>query len=626
MELARTNGPHDTPPRARRLAGVRLSSLQGKSSGGSGAPDRLRYVPRVTTDAHAQQARPITDVDRIADDYLDAFVELSPITATYMGIKGHDQDLGDFSPAGYAAQSDLRKRTLDALAQAEAVDDIDRVTLAAMRERLGLAEETYAAGLDQMSLNVLASPLQAIRDVFDLMPTQTQADRVSVATRMTKVPAALDSYVESLRQAAGRGLVSPRRQVEACAAQCVQLTARDGYFSNLLSSNLLGSDLLSSPSTAAGEVGDSDLGGPTADALRQAVGEASSAYARIGGFLLEELLPQAPEADACGRERYQLLSRFFLGATVDLEETYRWGQQELARITAEMTEVAGQIAPGADIQKAIAILDADPAYQLHGTEELRSWMQGKADEAISNLADSDFDIPEPVRTIECLIAPTQTGGIYYTGPSEDFSRPGRMWWSVPRGITEFGTWRELTTVYHEGVPGHHLQVAQTVFRSELLNRWRRMSAWTSGHGEGWALYAERLMASLGYLDDPGNRMGMLDGQSLRAARVVLDIGVHCGFDAPAEVGGGAWTYDKSWQFLRAHANMAEDFLRFELDRYLGWPGQAPSYKIGERLWLELRDEVAAREGDAFEIKAFHRRALDIGGVGLDTLREAILGG
>ena len=443
---------------------------------------------------------------------------------------------------------------------------------------------------------------------------------------MTKVPAALDSYVESLREAAGRGLVSPRRQVEACAAQCVQLTAPDGYFSNLLSSNLLGSDLLSSPSTAAGEVGDSDLGGPTADALRQAVGEASSAYARIGDFLLEELLPQAPEADACGRDRYQLLSRFFLGATVDLEETYRWGQQELARITAEMTEVAGQIAPGADIQKAIAILDADPAYQLHGTEELRSWMQGKADEAISNLADSDFDIPEPVRTIECLIAPTQTGGIYYTGPSEDFSRPGRMWWSVPRGITEFGTWRELTTVYHEGVPGHHLQVAQTVFRSELLNRWRRMSAWTSGHGEGWALYAERLMASLGYLDDPGNRMGMLDGQSLRAARVVLDIGVHCGFDAPAEVGGGAWTYDKSWQFLRAHANMAEDFLRFELDRYLGWPGQAPSYKIGERLWLELRDEVAAREGDAFEIKAFHRRALDIGGVGLDTLREAILGG
>jgi uncharacterized protein (DUF885 family) len=573
----------------------------------------------VTTDAHARHARPTTEVDQIANSYLDALVALSPITATYLGMAGRDEDLDDFSPSGYAAHSALRTQTLDALAHATAVDDIDRVTLAAMKERLGLAEETYAAGLDQMSLNVLASPLQAIRDVFDLMPTDTEAQWATIAARMTKVPAALDSYVASLRAAATMGMVSPKRQVEACAAQCAKLTEQDGYFANLL---LLGADLLSSGSANASQDGPADA---AFDALRNAVGEASSAYWQMGELLGTELLPQAPEADACGRDRYQLVSRFFLGATVDLEETYQWGQQELARITADMAAVAEQIAPGANIQEAIAILDADPDYQLHGTDELKTWMQGKADEVIVNLAGTHFDIPEPVRTIECLIAPTQTGGIYYTGPSEDFSRPGRMWWSVPRGITEFGTWRELTTVYHEGVPGHHLQVAQTVFRSELLNRWRRMDAWTSGHGEGWALYAERLMAELGYLDDPGNRMGMLDGQSLRAARVVLDIGVHCGFDAPAEVGGGQWTYDKAWQFLRAHANMAEDFLRFELDRYLGWPGQAPAYKIGERLWLQLRDEVRSRQGDAFDIKAFHRRALDIGGVGLDTLREAVLG-
>jgi uncharacterized protein (DUF885 family) len=575
----------------------------------------------VTTDAHARQARPTTDVDQIANDYLDALVELSPITATYLGIPGRDDELDDFSPSGYAAQSALRIHTLDALARATAIDDIDQVTLAAMKERLGLAEETYAAGLDQMSLNVLASPLQAIRDVFDLMPTDTDAQWATIAARMTKVPAALDSYAESLRGAATMGMVSPRRQVEACATQCVTLTAQDGYFANLLSSRTPGANLLSPVSSGAREGalvdGPADLG--------TAVAQASSAYSRMGEFLRTELLPQAPEADACGRDRYQLVSRFFLGATVDLEETYQWGQQELARITADMAAVAEQIAPGATIQEAIAILDADPGYQLHGTDELKAWMQGKADEVIRNLAGTHFDIPAPVRTIECLIAPTQTGGIYYTGPSEDFSRPGRMWWSVPRGITEFGTWRELTTVYHEGVPGHHLQVAQTVFRSELLNRWRRMDAWTSGHGEGWALYAERLMAELGYLDDPGNRMGMLDGQSLRAARVVLDIGVHCGFDAPAEVGGGSWTYDKAWQFLQAHANMAEDFLRFELDRYLGWPGQAPAYKIGERLWLQLREEVRSREGETFDIKAFHRRALDIGGVGLDTLRAAVLG-
>jgi len=568
----------------------------------------------VTTDA-SPGARPTTDVDRIANDYLDALVELSPITATAMGIAGHDEDLDDFSPAGHAAIAALGGKTLAALALATPGDDIDRVTIAAMQERLGLEAETYAAGIDLMSLNVLASPLQGIRDTFDLMKTGTDADWMTLATRMTKVPAALESYIESLRAAAARGLVTPKRQVVACAAQCVDLAAEDGYFSNLLSVNLV-----ENPKTGKVALGDA-----AASALRNAVDQASSAYLRMGDFLREELLPQAPEADACGRERYQLMSRSFLGASVDLEETYQWGQEELARITAEMQAVAERIKPGATIKEAVAILDADPGHQLHGTDELRAWMQGKADEVITNLADSQFDIPEPVRTIECMIAPTQMGGIYYTGPSEDFSRPGRMWWSVPKGITEFGTWRELTTVYHEGVPGHHLQVAQTVFRSELLNRWRRMAAWTSGHGEGWALYAERLMAELGYMDDPGNRMGLLDGQSMRAARVVIDIGVHCGFEAPAEVGGGEWTYDKAWQFLQAHANMAEGFLRFELDRYLGWPGQAPSYKIGERLWLQLRDEVRDREGDSFDIKAFHRRALDIGGVGLDTLREALLG-
>ena len=259
------------------------------------------------------------------------------------------------------------------------------------------------------------------------------------------------------------------------------------------------------------------------------------------------------------------------------------GPEELARIVAEMEATAQRIVPGGSVPDAIAALDADPAYRLHGTDALQAWMQERADEVIAEFADVHFDIPEPVRRIECRIAPTQTGGIYYTGPSDDFSRPGRMWWSVPKGVTEFGTWRELTTVYHEGVPGHHLQIAQTVYRKELLNPWRRNLCFTSGHAEGWALYSERLIAELGYLDDPGNYLGMLDGQSLRAARVFLDIGVNCGFEAPAEVGGGQWDYDKAWAFLNNHANMDEGFLRFELDRYLGWPGQAPSYKVGERL-------------------------------------------
>ncbi|WP_270886402.1 DUF885 domain-containing protein [Pedococcus sp. 5OH_020] len=554
--------------------------------------------------------RPATEIDRIADEHLAAFVALSPITATYLGIPGYEELLDDFSPAGHEAHAILRRDTLARLDSATPVDEIDRVTLSAMRERLGLAEEVYVAGLDEMSLNVIASPLQEVRGCLDLMATATDEDWGVIARRLERVPTALDQWKESLLAAADKGRVAPRRQVDACIRQCEDLTGPDGYFAAL-------------PEGAS--AGEGSLAEGTATHLRSAAETAAEAYRSLGRWLQDELLDRAPEPDACGPEDYALLSRSFLGAEVDLEETYHWGVEEVARITSEMEEVANRISPGGSVKDAIAALEGDPAYQLHGTDELKAWMQERADEAIGHLAGTHFDIPDPVRTIECLIAPTQTGGIYYTGPSEDFTRPGRMWWSVPKGVTEFGTWKELTTVYHEGVPGHHLQVAQTVFRSELLNRWRRMFAWTSGHGEGWALYAERLMAELGYMDDPGHRMGLLDSQSLRAARVVIDIGVHCGFEAPQEVGGGEWTYDKAWQYLTTHANQGEAWLRFELDRYLGWPGQAPSYKIGERLWMQLRDEVQQRQGADFSLKDFHRRALDIGGVGLDTLRQAVLG-
>src|SRR5699024_4128229 len=129
----------------------------------------------------------------------------------------------------------------------------------------------------------------------------------------------------------------------------------------------------------------------------------------------------------------------------------------------------------------------------------------------------------PMDYVEAMIAPTQDGGIYYTGPSEDFTRPGRMWWSVPEGEETFTTWQQKTTVFHEGVPGHHLQVATAVLNADQLNAWRRNWLWVSGHGEGWALYAEELMRELGYFDDPGDYLGMLDAQRMRAARMVFDI-------------------------------------------------------------------------------------------------------
>jgi uncharacterized protein (DUF885 family) len=556
-------------------------------------------------------ARTPTAVDAVAEAFLEEHAALDPIDATFLGLSGHDSEMQDFSPEWWQSMSDNRRRTLAALAEAAPVDRTDRITVEALRSDLELRERLRAAGENESHLSVMFSPLQLIRDTFDLNPTDTVDQWAAIATRLRAVPAAVEGYTASLRYAAERRAVSAKRQIRANVGQCNDNVGPTGFWARFAAGAV----------TADG----TDLPEPLQADLEAGARAAAGAYERLAVFLQDELLPQGPDADAVGRDRYALHLEFWLGTRVDLDETYEWGQQELARITAEMAETADRILPGASVDEAIAHLNASSAHTLHGTDALQAWMQETSDAAVAALAGVHFDIPDPIRRLECRIAPTQQGGIYYTAPSEDFvTRPGRMWWSVPKGVTEFGTWRELTTVYHEGVPGHHLQIAQTAYRRDILNRWRRQASWVSGHGEGWALYAERLMADLGFLDDPADYLGMLDAQSMRAARVVLDIGVHCNLPAPAEVGGGPWTYEKAWDFFSAHVHMNEGFRRFELDRYLGWPGQAPSYKIGERCWLQLRDEAKAREGDAFDLKSFHRRALDIGSVGLDVLRAAVL--
>ena len=545
-----------------------------------------------------------TDVDRIAEEWVDTLVELDPTVGTYIGRTEADSKLGDYSPAGLERTAEAMRRTVAQLDAAAVVDDVDRVTADDLRSELALALEANEAGLPLRDLNVIASPAQEIREIFDLMATADADDWSTISARLAAVPGAIDGYIETLRLGISRGNVPARRQVREVAAQAHKIERGDGFFAEFVQG---------APSETPAALR-TDLAGGAADA--------GAAYARLAAFLEQELLPAAGDVDAVGRDLYALQSRRFLGATIDIDETYEWGIEELARMVAEQEAIAREIKPGASVAEAIAFLDGDPSRKLHGTEALKAWMQETSDRAVAELAGTQFDIPDEIRTLECLIALTQEGGIYYTGPSDDFSRPGRMWWSVPEGVTEFDTWRELTTVYHEGVPGHHLQIGQAVVNRGKLNTWRRQLAGTSGHAEGWALYAERLMQGLGYLDDPADRLGMLDGQRMRAARVVLDIGVHLGKQRPD--GEGPWTGEYALEFLRSNVNMNEGFVRFEVNRYLGWPGQAPSYKVGQRIWEQLRDDAARRAGDAFDIREFHRRALDLGGVGLDTLRSALL--
>jgi uncharacterized protein (DUF885 family) len=553
----------------------------------------------------------MTTLNDIADDYVERVAALNPVLATFAGISGHDGELPDLTVDGYDQRAELDRATLAAVRAHTPADARERVAQLAMVERLGLAVEAHDAGDDTRQLNVIADDIHSVRQVFDLMPTDGEQAHTAIARRMAAVPEAYRQLAQTLLGAARDGRPPTRRQVVEVAKQCANWTKEgEGVYTGL--------------------VGRLDASGALLGELERAARAAEQATAEIGGFVTRELLPLAVQPDAVGRERYARASREFLGAAVDLDEAYEYGWSEVRRLDAEQRRVAGLIKPGASVEEAMELLDGDPQRRIAGREKFRAWMQELAERTIDEVHGVHFDIPEPARRIEACLAPTGDGGVYYTGPSEDWSRPGRMWWSVPEGVDTFSTWQEVTTVYHEGVPGHHLQISAAVAQHESLNRWQRLLCWVSGHGEGWALYAERLMEELGYLEDPGALMGMLDMQMLRACRVVVDLGVHLelklprgGWHGADDHHGETWNAELAWDFLRAHSRMEESNLRFELNRYLGWPGQAPSYKLGEKIWLEAREQAKARKGAAFSLKEFHDQALALGSLGLDPLQEAL---
>jgi uncharacterized protein (DUF885 family) len=574
----------------------------------------IREATRTAPETEADSASSsIREVDAVAERYVSECTSRYPEIATYLGVAGLDDRWSDYSPAGIAAEVAHLRSTVADLHAAVPCDQRENTAKEAMLERLSLELELHEAHILASRVSVVVGAAQTIRGTFDLMAVDTEEDWANVAARLNRVGEALGGVQETLRHEAQQGNISALRQITGTIEQInawTGKTGQDDFFAGLVGQ------------------APSDLPEAARSRLETAAEQARQSFSEFAGWLGSHLAPLAPRLDAVGEERYALQSRSFLGAMIDLEETYHWGFEELDRIQGEQREIARALFGTSDIKAACDALDADAERRIVGAEAFRDWMQKLADTAIGDLAGTHFDIPEPIRRLECCLAPTHEGGIYYTGPTEDFSRPGRMWWAVPEGVDSFSTWKEVTTVYHEGVPGHHLQVGQNAYRADLLNRWQRQLCFVSGHGEGWALYAERLMDDLGYLSDPGDRMGMLDAQAFRATRVVVDIGMHLQLPIPRHNPwdfhpGERWTPDLGLEFLVQTTALDLPTLTFERDRYLGWPGQAPSYKVGERIWLQARDEVRARRGSAFDLRTFHSDALNLGPLGLDALRAAL---
>ena len=549
-------------------------------------------------------------VYELAEHYVERFAALDPLAATGEGIAGHDHEMTDYSPDGAAERAELDRATLRALDAAEVRTDADRIAAEVMRERLQLALTEYEEGERLRDLRVLGSPVQTVRMAFDLMPRDTADAWEILAERMALVPQGLASIEAALAEGAEQGIVAARRQAVACTKQAdtwggLEPDTRPFFLA------------LVDEYDAAGLTN-----GPFRDRLELLATRATEAYASLGRFLVDEYAPRADEHDPVGRDRYSLYAQDFNGIELDLDETYAWGWEELHRIEHAMGQVAERIIPGADVDTVIEHLETDPTRAIEGVDAFRRWNQELLDTTVADLDGTHFDIPGPVQRVEAMIAPPGgAAAMYYTGPAEDFSRPGRTWYPT-LGKTRFPLWGEVSICYHEGVPGHHLQIGQVRYLADSLSRFQRTLAGTSGHAEGWALYAERLMGELGYLDDPAYELGMLRAQAMRAVRVVVDIGMHLELSIPRDERyepGATWTPEIALPFVIERSKFPPDFMASEVDRYLGLPGQAISYKVGERVWLGARDAARERAGAQFDLKQFHHAALNLGPMGLAQL-------
>ena len=550
-------------------------------------------------------------VYEIADQFVGRLAALNPVVATMLGVPGHDHEMTDYSPDGSAAANDLAKDTLSQLAKAPVGGERDRIATEAMRESLSLDIERYDAGEHLRSISVLTSPIHSIRMSFDLAPRATEQDWANIAARLRLVPEGLASFRRSLDEGVRRGLVVARRQAAGCASQ-IGVWGGKGkeppFFSKLV------------PAYDEAAIGSSALRRD----LESAADSATASLAEMGDYLQQVYLRKTTEKDPVGVDRYRLNAREYNGIDLDLKETYAWGWDQLAWVEDEMRSTAERILPGASLEEAKQLLESDDSRSITGVDRFQRWMQDLQDRTISDLDGTHFDLAEPVKHIQAMIAPP--GGalaMYYTGPSEDFSRPGRTWYPTG-GKTRFPLWGEVSIAYHEGVPGHHFQIATTRHLKDALSRFQRLVGGTSGYAEGWALYAERLMAELGYLQNPDYYLGMLRAQALRSVRVIVDIGMHLELATPANQSfhpSETWTPELGLEFVLERSHFPADFVASEVDRYLGVPGQAISYKVGERVWLEAREASKSRHGPAFDLRAWHTRALDLGPMGLAQMKR-----
>lgn len=542
---------------------------------------------------------------QIADRLVDDILAISPMACTSVGVPGSDDCWDDLSPDGLSRINDLARSYRSEIGpHLDHPEEDQRHAARVMAGFLDTQIDEYESGDYQYDLNHMACGFSRVRDIFDIMARDSATAWSNIAARLRTIGEPLSGWRRVLAEGIGQGRVVARRQVESVIEQAENLAGPESRFLDLLD-EARAADLLTSE-------------------LEEAAGVARREAAELARWLEEGYLPHGAHEDGVGEERYLRAAERFLGLTIDPAETYRWGWDEIARIRAEMTTEARLVDSDRGVAEVIELLENDPGHTV-SRPEFCDFIQARLDQAVADLAGAHFRVPDPIQRITVNTAPPGGAlGAWYINPSADWERPGSVWYSLG-DKTRIPIWQEVSTAYHEGFPGHHLQVGTAMYQSERLSRVHRLFVWYPGYGEGWALYAERLMDELGYFERPEYRLGMLASQLFRAVRVVVDLGFHLGFPIPQSAplhAGEKWNYDRAVDYVAQIGLQPKDVSESEVKRYLGWAGQAISYKVGEREILDIRNTRQQRPD--FELKSFHRHLLEGGELRLDHLRERML--
>ena len=543
----------------------------------------------------------ISRIEAIADQYLEEMLQRYPSTATYYSLPGmrHDELFDNSTDAliAWEARVDFWLAGLTEIGVPQDVGSRDWVTYGILYDELASSVGTRICHSELWAASAATAWHTDLPFVFDLQPVGSPEAREQALRRLGKVAAYIETDISNLRVGLDFGYSAPRPTVEAVPGEIRALLQDDNPFLGVASR-----DDDAEFSVAVQQIFDEQI---------------APAIERHAAYIETEYLPNARDEIALtfnpdGEECYRALIRSFTTISPSADSIHETGLEQIAIIRAEMQTIIDEHYGGGEIEPFLLRLNVDPQFTFNSSEEI---LQNAIDSlaGIRDVLPELFGLLPKADVIVKAYPPYRASGTgEYWSSSEDGTRPGIFYipTSNPEQRSRTG---QQSFLYHETYPGHHLQGAIALELGDKVHPIARY-LWNSGYGEGWALYSERLMDELDLYTTPLDRMGMLSDQGARAARLVIDTGLHT----------RGWTRQQAVDYMLANTAWPPIDIESEINRYIAYPGQANAYMLGMLEIMKLRALAEEQLGDDFDIREFHNRVLENGSVTLPMLEEAVV--